>query len=171
MAKTSPGEYSNQGSVIVTMTVANTLAFQKIESGMGIFEKMAWILHRIELFFSVATLTELAAATDEVIVAITTSNNLTSLALDDPSVVTYFELAPVLHGAAANLETMPQPFIRDFTALPSGGVLVVPNPLYLAMVTAGFATARSCTMRYFFSSLELSDQDYLSLIQSRRLVS
>jgi hypothetical protein len=153
------------------MSAANTLTFASVQAGVGIMDRVAWILHRIEYYFSVACLNELQATTDTLDVALTVSNQLTSLSLRDPNIITMIDLVPLVHGAATSTELQQQPYIREFMELPNNGILIIPAPLYIGMVTAGFVSAYTCTARYFYTQIELGDADYLSLVQSRRLIS
>jgi hypothetical protein len=67
-------------------------------------------------------------------------------------------------GAAFN--ELQLPLVTDFSTLPGGGKLLPVNPLYLGMMTADAAAASQCTARMDMTFKELTDAEYLELIQS-----
>jgi hypothetical protein len=98
-----------------------------------------------------------------------TSNLLSSLTLQDASVVDMFELE-VLMATAVGFAFQPQPLIRDFSSLPGGGRLVLPYPLYLAAKGTSLATATSPACRIYFTERDLGDSEWMELVQQTRLL-
>lgn len=162
MAKTATEKFSNIAFGSVTMSAANTLTFSQIQFGVGLFEGKALVLHRADFYPSLATDREVVAAADSYIMALTTSNRLAALDVNDPAIIVWRRKV----GIAANVEQVLQPVTVDFTSLPGGGVLLPANPIFGAMFSAGFAAAGSMTVRLSFTFVELSPQDYLEVIQS-----
>jgi len=58
------------------------------------------------------------------------------------------------------------PLVSDFTSLPGGGKLVPANPLWIGGMTEGAAAASVFRAQVEFTFVQLSDQEYLELIQS-----
>lgn len=163
MAKTSPDKYANVAFGSVTMSAANTLTFSQIQMGVGLFEGKAMILHRVSFRPSFVSVHELAAATDRLVMALTTSNRLSSIIdVTDPSIIGNVDLISL--GAA--IEVVRLPFQIDYSNLPGGGKLLACNPIYAAMWTSGAAAASAMKVDLEFTFVELSPQDYLEVIQS-----
>jgi len=96
--------------------------------------------------------------------ALTTSNRLTSIGenVNDPAMIQSIHMI----GIGAAIASILLPIISDFTMLPGGGKLISPNPLYLGITSAGAAGAVSSACKLEFTFVELSDRDYLELIQT-----
>lgn len=163
MAKATRDAYANVAYGAVTMSAANTLTFSQIQMGVGLFEGRAMCIHRIKYSGTSNSIREMVAATDRLVIAVTTSNRLTSIIdVSDPAMIDNVDLV----GIAANIELVRLPLISDFTMLPGGGKLVPANPLWLAGFTAGAAAASAFRVQLEFTFVELSPQDYLEVIQS-----
>jgi hypothetical protein len=145
------------------MSAANTLTFAQIQMGVGLFEGKALVLHRAKFRPSFTSLHELAAATDRLTMALTTSNRLTSIIdVTDPSVICSVDLIPI--GVAVEIQRLP--YVEDYTNLPGGGKLLAANPLWCACWTSGAVAASSMKVDIEFSFVDLSPQDYLEVLQS-----
>lgn len=171
MAKTKqvPDEFSNIVYVSVTESAANTLTFQQIQTGYGSLQKTGWIVSRLEYYLTAADLNKIGAADDVLQVALVTSNLMSSLTLQDASVVDLFQLQK-LSATEVGFEFMPQPLIRDFSSLPGGGRLVLPYPLWLAVKGTSLASATTPALRIFFTERELGDKEWMELVQQTRLL-
>ncbi len=166
MAKTKSDLFTNLAFGTVQMSAVDTLTFNLIQFGVGIFQGVAMILHRILYFPSVASVRELVANNDEMHIALTTSNRLASITdVSQPAIIDRKSIISKVGGAAYN--ELELPLMQDFTRLPGGGKLVACNPIYAAMSTAGAAAASQCTIRLDMTFKELSDAEYLELIQSQ----
>lgn len=161
-------KYANSGSMMITESALNTLTFQKIETGLSLFQKVGWILHRIDWFFISVNSALLPDTGDSLEMAITTRSDLvligdlTSDALVDHVKVEKWE------DAAPTSSWMWNPLItHDFTGLPMGGILVAPNPLYMAIKGNGLAAATYGQARWYYTVVDLKGDDYFELLQSR----
>lgn len=164
MAKTSKDLYANAAFGLCTMSAANTLTFAQINMGIGIFQRTAMLLHRVLYTPTQASVREMVAATDLMQMAITSSNRLTAIADQaEPAVISFKQLI----GIGANVEAVWTPIIDDFSMLPNGGKLIAGNPIYLAMGTSGAAAASVVRCRLEFTFVELTDADYLELVQAQ----
>lgn len=170
MAERNIDLFVNQAYGEVVPSVTDALSFQEIATGVSTFEKMAWVLQRAHWFVSVATLNELQAVTDAITLAITISDKMTSLGLDDAAVIDMVALYPALHGTAGNMETVKIPIVSDFSTLPGGGVIIPPRPIYIAMQSAGFSAARSASCRIYFTTRKLAADEYWELVEARRMI-
>lgn len=155
--------YSNIALASVTLSAANTITFSQLQTSVGLFQGVAMLLHRVLWYPASAATREIVASTDQLNMAITVSNRLTSLAdVTDPSIVALKQII----GIAANVEKAELPLLSDFTTLPMGGKLIPANPLFIGAASAGFAAACVVRAQLDFSFVQLSDSDYLELLQS-----
>jgi hypothetical protein len=155
--------FANIAYGIVTMSAANTLTFSQILMGISPLQRLAMLVHRIQYNFPSATIREVAAVTDELRVALTTSNRLTDISdVSEPAILDMLRIT----GAGVNVEPWILPILSDLTGLPGGGKLTPGNPLYLAMATSGFAAAGVCRVQIDFTLMELTDADFLELVQA-----
>ncbi len=163
--------YANKLFGEVTESAANTLTFNEINTNVSIFDKVGWILNRLEWYIPSATSQLIQAGVDFIEFALTASNNIGDLLLSNASVidtVLFNVLAPVdLTGAVI----MDNPLIRDFSTLPGGGLIIAPRPLYVAIKGTSLATPATVQVRGYFTQLPLGAEDYLELIDFYRIVS
>ena len=163
MAKAKMDRYSNRAIERTTMTAVNTITYSQIRFGVGIFQGIALVIHRVEWYPSVGSLRELVAASDQLDFAITSTDGLAVITdILEPSILVLKNLA----GLGVNVEFIELPFISDFSKLPGGGLILPPNPLFLCVNTQGAVAASSVGCLIYFTFLELTDKDYIELIQA-----
>jgi hypothetical protein len=162
--KAKKDTYSNVAFQAMAMSAANTLTFAQITLAVGLFQGIAMLLSRVKWQPSEATCREMVANSDLLVMALTSSNRLTTLtAMNDPAMLAYEEIV----GIGASVEPWRLPIITDFSTLPGGGKLIAANPIFLAAMTGGFVAAATIRCQLDFTFLTLSDQDYLELIQAQ----
>ena len=74
-------------------------------------------------------------------------------------------------GTPANFAFMDIPIVVDFSTLPGGGIIVPPNPLYLAAKGLGLGAAQSVSVRFWYTNIALKPEEYWELVESRRIIS
>jgi len=153
-----------------TETAANTLTFQKIETGYGSLQKTAWIIQRIEWYLSASARNLIVAADDSVTAALVSSNLITTLDLAQASLFDLYEYK-VHYQTSVGFAPTADPVIRDFAELSGGGRLCLPYPLYVAVKGTSIASAVTIKCRISFIEKELSDADWMELVQQTRLLS
>lgn len=164
-------KYANILQESVTMSATDTLTFQEINIGLNIFDKVGLLLHRIQFDPAVSFFGEMVAITDYVRMALSQSNTISSLSINERAVIDLLELGVVAHGTPASAALVEVPLTRSYTDLPGGGILIAPRPLYFALSSSGFAAPLTVVMRVYFTIIQLKDSDYLELIESRRFFS
>lgn len=169
MAKGSTDQFVNQAVITCTESAANTLTFKKLETGISLFEKVAWIISRIEYFIS--GISNLNSSGDSLTMAITSTDQITGLALTNAAVIDLLYYLRIDYGTAANEVPIAMPFTKDLSTFSGGGLIVPPNPLYLGVVGSGEAAASTVTAKFFYRTLELSPDQYWELVESRRIIS
>jgi hypothetical protein len=71
--------------------------------------------------------------------------------------------------AAAGMFVM-NPYTKDFTSLAGGGILVPPNPLYLAVQGNNLVNAQTVYARLFYTHVELKPDEFWELVEARRII-
>jgi hypothetical protein len=169
MAKTSG--VKDQMVNIVYQTVvesgANTLTFAKFETGYGTLDRVGWIINRIEYY---PTTWAPDANTDAHEFAITTSNQISALGLEAASVKHFIREQLILQ-TAVGWGVLRTPIIVDLSTLPGNGILVLPNPLYIAVKGTGCAGPITLKCRLYFQTLTLDSDLWMELVEQTRLLS
>jgi hypothetical protein len=156
--------YANVAFGVVTESAINTLTFAQIQMAVGLFQGIAMVIHRILWHLDSATARELVAATDQVDMALVSSNRLASISdVNDPAIIGKYRIT----GVGAAIAVMHFPLISDYTMLPGGGKICAANPLWLGLKMAGAAAVGTCRAQLEFTFIELTDRDYLELIQAQ----
>ncbi len=163
-------KFSNIARIAITMSAPNVLSFQRMYSGVSQFEKVCWVIHRIEYFLTVGMLAEMTVDADEITMALTTTDAISALNTEQSSVLDIAKWQKLLTGTVVSEMIQKQPTIHDFGSLPGGGLIVVPAPLYLAMDTAGLASAGVASMRIRFTWKTLKAEEYWELVESTRII-
>ena len=164
MAKIRKDVYVNVAFGNCIMSAANTLTFTQIQLAVGIFQGVAMLLHRINYFPTIGSVRELTAATDYLTMALTSSSQLTAINdVAEAAIIDSTSIIPV----GVSVEPVQIPVIKNFGGFPGGGRLVPANPLYIAALTAGAAAASQVRCQLDFTFVELTDKDYIELIQSQ----
>lgn len=164
------GNYATYWAASLTMSAANALTYEKIESGMSIYDRIGWVLSRVEWMVPVGTRNLLLDQSDEITMGLATSNSMATISDTDPNVLSRLRISVADFGTAANSLLIDDPIVQDYTGLPGGGLLVLPNPLYVFMDSESVASAGSIAARAWFTSVDLSDEDYFLLAQARMLL-
>jgi len=168
--KTSVDVYTNKFYGAVTESAASTLTFAEIPTNVSVFEKQAWVLSRLEWYLRSSDYDYLISVADGINLALTNSNSMTSLALNNPGVIDTMRVG-IKFATAVGFEFVSAPIIRDFSGLPGGGVIIAPRPLYVAIQGVSIASACYAEVRGYFTTKTLSGDEYLELVDFYRIVS
>jgi len=169
--KSKVDSYANMAALSMTEAGANTQTTTKFAFPFSIMDKMALIIHRLEYDFTNLG-TALGAAADRLYLGIACAATISSPAdPTDPLLLDAMRVTRYDFGTAGSAEMIAQPFTKDFTNLPGGGLLVAPNPLYGLIQGSGAAAAGTGTIRLYYTYMELSADDYWQLVESRRIIS
>lgn len=171
-AKSTFGDYTSVALFDVIETAANTLIFERLESGTSIYDKVAWIIERIELAHRFENIIGLAAAGDGVVCGLTLSNQIVAadFSIDNPAII-WAQSFQTGNGVAAQDGFFhPLNFNYDYTGLSGGGIMILPQPLYFGVVGVAASNVCGFTCKLYYHAIELQDADYFSLVQSRQLL-
>lgn len=161
--------YSNKFYGKVLESAANTLTCAEIQTATSIFDKTAWIIHRLEYYLLPPIVNLLVGLGDEIHMALTSNNRMTAFGLDDPSVIDVCDL--YYHQiTAVGFAMLQMPIIRDFSGMPGGGLIVAPRPLYAGIMGVSLTSAAQYEIRGYFSQVQLKADEYLELVDFYRIV-
>ncbi len=164
MAKVTKDKYANVAFGGVVQTALDTLTFSPIQLAVGIFQGIALCLHRVLYYPTIGVLRELVAATDALEMAMCTSNRVDALYdVAEPAII---DVKTIVCGGIPT-EPYVVPYISDLTTLPGGGRIIAANPLYFGVNTQGFTAVAHVIVQLDFTFVELTDADYIELIQSQ----
>jgi hypothetical protein len=170
-AKQTQDQYANKAYGQCIESAANTLTFTELPTNIDIMAKVAWVISRIEWYFD-PTMTQLmAGGGDAIQVALTASKGIATLSMSEAAVIDFVEYEFVLRGTAANFELFQKPFLRDFSSLPGGGLIVAPRPLYVAVKGTSLASPVTANCRIYFRTIELDSASYIDLVDFYRIIS
>jgi len=161
-------KYANVLTESVTLSAANTLTFEEMELGLSLFDKVGLLISRIEYEPAVGTLNEMTASGDEIRMALTTSESISNLRVDEKAVIHSMVYKRFDAGTAASGHFYRLPFVYDLSDLPGGGILITPRPLYLAGDTDGVASAAVLYVRIYFTVISLTPAEYFELLETRQ---
>jgi len=168
--KTAGDNFVSQAVFNVTESAANTLTFEKLETGLSVYDKIGWVLARIEFKPLAGTWALFNGSGDLLSMAITITNSLTALADDNPAVLVKKVMLRTDLGVAATGAFEDTSFVYDYSTLPGGGLLTLPNPLYFGILGSGLTGPSTVVCRLYFQAIPLADSDYFNLVQARQLL-
>jgi hypothetical protein len=169
--KARPDKYANYAIASLTESAANTLTFKKLETGFSLFEKVAWIINRIEYWVQSVHATMFNGGDDTFYYGMSVSASFATALITEATIIDYNALSREDIGTAASGFFIHRPFVKDFSTLPGGGILVPPSPLYLYGVGSSLNSAQSLSARIHYTMLSLSAEDYIELENARRILS
>lgn len=161
--------FANKFFAECTESAANTLTFQELGTAVDVFSKRAWVLHRLEYQIPAPLMSYFAASDDKIAIALTSSNKMSSLLLADPAVIDLLDIKPEF-ATAVGFQIRVEPFIRDFSSLPGGGLIIAPRPLYLAIKGTSLAGATQVRCRGYYTQMDLAADEYLELVDFYRIL-
>lgn len=169
-SKSIAGEYVSLAILTGVESAANTLTFEKLESGISIYDHVGWVLSRVEWRLTGGTLALFNGTGDALSSALLMSDKPTSLVDDDPAIYVKRAWTRLDFGTAANARIESTTWVDDYSNLPGGGLLVLPTPLYLGLQGSGLTGAATVYAKLFFKSIDMSNEDYFNLVQARQLL-
>lgn len=174
MAATSLDKFTNMATITVTETAANTLTYKKLETGISLTEKVAWLIARIEYYYT-GNFSDFNAANDALhcglCVANTRASQTTADSYTDSTLLDKMELIRSDYGAAASAQILDRPVYKDWSTIPGGGILVPPVPLYGFAQGVSLAAATTVIIKLFYTLITLQPADYWELVEARRIIS
>lgn len=167
--KSTADKYANKAAVQVIESAAATQTSAKFAFPFSIMDKMALLINRIEYYPDIS---KLNSNNDFLYLAVTAASSLTQMDdQSDPRLIDSASFHRIDIGTAASGLIVDYPYIKDFSDLPGGGILVAPNPLYAMAQAVGTSSATISWIAIYYTYLQLSADDYWQLVESRRIIS
>lgn len=163
-------KFANYAILGVTESAANTLTFKKLETGISLTEKVAWVIHRIEYLPSGLSTAVFNADQDAQYYGLSVSNAWSAVSLYENTIIDYNAITRVDIGAAASGSFVNRPQVKSFSSLPGGGILVPPTPLYLYAQGSGLVSATTVVARIHYTLRVLKVDEYWELVEARRVL-
>lgn len=158
--------YPNRAFETVIQSAADTLTFSQIQFGVGLFQGVAAIIHRIEWFPDDTTMDLLNATNEFMEFALTNRDDLSSIRPTSQNVLAHKSIHVSGFGTPANAQILATPFISDFSKLGGGGLIIPSNPLYIGMDSTNLGAVGRLDCVVYLTFKELSDAEYVELIQT-----
>lgn len=163
--------FSNIAYASVTASAVNTLTFSEINTGVSVHEKIAWVISKILWYPKQESIAQLTAADDILDMALTLNNKVSDIAeLSDPAVIDLLSITSIIWGTPVGSHHTHRPFVRDFTSLPGGGLIITPKPLYVAVKGTSLVTAEVVACRILYTIRKLAADEFWELVQASRIV-
>ena len=162
-------KYVNQAYLSVTESAPNTLTFGKLETGVSIFEKVGWIISRLDYFVSIPV-SDFAAEGDSIEYGLSVMDSLVAVGLNLAAVVDTNARTRRDFGVAASGMVEVNPQTKSFAELPGGGLLLPPNPIYIFAKGIGLTAAQVVSVRMFYVVRTLKTEDFWELVEQRRMI-
>lgn len=172
MAKTRKDEFSQIGYIQVVESGANTLTFNGLSVFSNILEPKGLVIHQIEYDLDENQRNLVIANADSIVYGLTGADDLTAISLDDAQVYDMGRIMgyTIATAAGTSWEDRFSPFIRDFTDLPGGGRLVPADRIYGFVLGGSLAGPVTLNVRFHFTIMDLTAQQYLELAQALRVL-
>jgi hypothetical protein len=162
--------YANMAVATVTESAANTLTFKKIETGISFDRQVAWVINRLEFTLGSILAANFNGDGDGLEYGLSIANSWSTVTLSELSIIDYNSYQRADYGAAASAIFHRQPFQKDFSSLPGGGMIIAPSPLYFWSKGTGLVSATNNSCRIYYTILELDGAAALELFQARRAI-
>lgn len=170
-ANNKADQFANYAILTTTESAINTLTFKKLETGISMTEKVAWVICRVEYLLNLNTAGQFNSDSDYCQYGLSVSSAFSNIVLSETTILDYNQMTRTDFGAAASGGFSYQPIIKDFSSLPGGGILVPPAPLYGYVKSSGCVAAQSVYARINYTLLTLSVDQYWELVEARRVLS
>ena len=165
-----PDIYSNKAYIAVSESTVNTLTFAELATGISTFDKVGWIISRIEYFLSDATIVSLNATADSLTMGVALSNKISELSLADAAVVDVVKIKVAVMGTPATGAWSLNPIRVSFADMPGGGLIIPPRPIYLGVKAGGYSAPAEISCRIYYIQKALKTEEYWELVEATRMI-
>ena len=170
VSKSRGKDFSQIGYLKVTESGANTLTYAGLSVFSNVLGQKGMIINRAEYRVDTVELQKLVGAGDLIQFGLAGDDSKTSISLKDPDVYDMNEVGYLAFGTPGAAALYEMPVVKDWTALPGGGLLVPADRLFAYVSGNSLATAVAFQVRFWFDIIDLNAQDYLELAQAMRVL-
>lgn len=162
--------YAQLGYIGVTESGANTLTFDGLSVFSNVLQPNGLLIHSVEYNVSVASMALIVASEDAIKFGLAGDDSQSSVALDNAQTYDWNQIRRLDLGAAASGLFDTSPVVKSFNHLPQGGKLVPADRLYGWIQGVSLASAAVVTIRFYYTLVDLTAQEYIELAQSLRVL-
>ena len=148
---TGQDKFTNMLTQSLTGSAANVHTNAEVDIGLSLFDKVGILIQRVEYHVGIGTVIEMTATSDFVSVGFGTNLQATTIDPAVNSVIDNFVLRRHDSGTPTSSKYFELPFVRDFSNLKGGGILITPRPWILMIDSGGLANPALCVFRFFFT--------------------
>jgi len=163
-------QFANLAVITVTESAANTLTFKKLETGISLNEKVAWVINRVDYLVDSLQAAQFNGDGDSLKFGLCVNNALTVANFNEGSILDMELYQRSDFGAAASGKIIHLPLTVDFSSMPAGGIIVPPVPIYLFAKGNGLVAAATVIARIWYTLLPLATDQYWELVEARRVL-
>lgn len=171
MAKsTQKDEFAQIAYIGVNESAANTLTFNGLSVFSNVLTPKGLLVHAVEYHILPATIDLLAADTDGIRLGLAGTDQITAIEWDDARVYDFNSYVVNFYGTPASQWIFEMPIRVDWSGLPGGGRLLPADRIYGFVQGIALGGAASIEIRFHFTLIDLSAQQYIELAQSLRVL-
>lgn len=163
-------QFAQTGYISITESAAGTLTFNGMTVFSNILEPKGLVLNEAEYLIKASDIALMTAASDSIEVGLCGDNGITDLLLNDAQVYDYNYVCRSDFGTAASAELVFMPLKKTFGHMPGGGMLLPADRIYAFIRCVGLASAISIEIRFRFTIIDLTAQQYIELAQALRVL-
>ncbi len=162
-------KYANQGFINLVPTL-NALSFAELATFVSVFEKKAFLIHRVEYAPATTSILEFDSEVDSMVFGLCTNNTWSIPTLGEPAIFDFNSVVTSLTGAGVSSHLVHTPWVKDLSTVAGGGMLVPSRPIYFWMKSEGWAAAGAMGCRIYFTVVDLKAEEYWELVEATRLI-
>ena len=164
--------FANIMTFRVTESAPSTVTFAEVVTNVGIDSTrrsgVAILIDEIDYYIDIETLALMTADGDDVIAAITISNNVTALhTMSDRRILDGFTATRQDYGVAASGGLIIQPFVKQFFP----PLIMAERSIYLGVEGSGLATPATVSARIYYRTHQITSEEFVEIAEVFRLVS
>lgn len=164
--------YANIMTFVATESAAGSVTFAEVVTNVGIDSSrrsgVAILIDEIDYYIGLATLGLMTADGDDVLAAVTISNNVPDLqAMGDRRILDAMSVTRQEYGVAASAGLIHQPFVKQFFP----PLIMAERSIYLGVQGSGLATPATISARVYYRTLQISSEQFVEIAEVFRLVS
>ena len=170
LVKSGSQDFANRALIKVTETAAGEVSHQRLVTGVSLFERAAFIIHRIGVFIGRNMYQLIVAQADSITAALSTAET-SSLDQDNPNIPFLVQFSQDFVGTPASVLQWTAPLWWNFEDLPGGGLLLPATNLFGSVQGDSLASALTISLHLWYTPIQLEPDEYWQLVESTRMLS
>ena len=172
MAEPLRDRFANIMTFAATESAAGTVTFAEVVTNVGIDSSrrtgVAILIDEIDYYVGLSTLSEMTADGDDVLAALTISNNVPALeAISDRRILDAMTMTRQDYGVAAGGGVVIRPFVKQFFP----PLIMAERSIYLGVQGSGLASPATVAARVYYRTVQITAEEFVEIAEVFRLVS